>query len=186
MLPTTELQGNCPPPKVPIHWWCVTCYLWSPADDQGWKETLPWLQFGSHTGQSAGARFHAFCVAQTCWWLQPLPGSAAPQNQPCACCSISYTQHSPAPGALLYPRDCHSASQGSSQPQALHQGLFTAWVQVQQHRCTTECLGKQHCHMHPFPVLCAAVWCINICAHILFVFHYFILDIIYIQIYVHM
>lgn len=86
-----------------------------------------------------------------------------PRTEPSV--ALSATPSTAQPQGPFYTRGSVTASQGSSQPQALHQGLFAAWVQVQQHRCTTEWLGKQHFHMHPLPGLCAAVWCMNICAY---------------------
>lgn len=97
--------------------------------------------------------------------------SCSPQNKPSACCSISYTQHSPAPGALLYPRDCHSASQGSSQPQALHQEPRASLLPGYRYNRTGASLSGLESNIvtctlsQLVPVLCAAVWCMNICAY---------------------
>lgn len=180
------------PPKVPIHWWCLTCYFCSPTSDQCWKETLPWIRFGSHTGQSAGAQFHAFFVPRTRWWLQPHPVSpaAVPRRSPLPA-ALSATP-SPAqpqgpfytPGAVTEPargvaspRHCTSSQGplcclGTGTAAQVH--LWVPWKAALSH-------ASPH-NWFQVSVQQRDAW---IYVHILVVLDYFILDIIYIQIYAH-
>lgn len=172
MLPITELQGSCSPKSPhPLMMFDLLLLLSNQWSVLKRDLTLDPIWF-PHWPICRCTISRIFCasdplVATT----SPRLSSCSPQKEPSACCSISYTQPSPAPGALLYPRGCHGASQGSSQPQALHQQPRASLLPGHRYNSTGASLSALESSIvtcipsQLIPGLCAAAWCMNICAY---------------------
>lgn len=163
MFPTTELQGNCPSQKSPStdDEWPATSDLHlmisvekRPYLGSNLVPTLANLQVHNFTHFVWLGRVGGYNLSQALQLCRTSPVPAALSATPSTALPQGpfYT-----PGTVTQPaRGVASPRHCSRSPGPLY--CLGTGTTAQVHHLW---LGKQHCHMHPFPVPCAAVWCMN-------------------------
>lgn len=168
MFPTTELQGNCPSQKSPStdDEWPATSDLHlmisvekRPYLGSNLVPTLANLQVHNFTHFVWLGRVGGYNLSQALQLCRTSPVPAA----------LSATPSTALPQGPFYtPGTVTQPARGVASPRHCSRspGPFTAWVQVQQHRCITCGLESSivTCIPSQFPVQQCGAW-MNICAY---------------------